>query len=203
MATTNKTGIVNRALGKIGGERITDISDVNDPLAIKYNDIFDDIFEEVLDAHTWNFAIFRKTLVRSPDAPNSNEWEFQYFLPTDPLIVKPMSVNTEYASDFYRIEGNRLLTNAEEAILQYVGLVNISACSKLFLNAVATRLAAELAYDITSSRTMQAEMYNLYELDLQKAVSADNFSDGDDIYQDPEYLQVRLGQNAYDPNRGF
>lgn len=142
MATT-KTKICNKAIARVGGELITDIDTDTSNEATWCNALWDDIVDEILTMYDWSFARALKELTADGTDPDF-EYDYRYALPSDPycLRVRELYDNT---SD-YKIHGRYIHTDAEEVELIYTKrITSVTEFSPLFINALATLLAARIA----------------------------------------------------------
>lgn len=120
---------------------------------------YDQTRDEVLQSSRWNFATKRAILSQLSEVPIS-EWAIQYQLPEDCLAVSQMNgfQYTEREGNF-EVEGGRLLTNADSASIKYIGRVEDSNLfTPLFIEAFATKLAANLAVPLTNSNSTAEAM---------------------------------------------
>lgn len=166
MATPSEIGICNSALSKIGASRITAF-DGSSKEAILCDEQYKKLRDDVLRAHPWKFALKRATLQLLPEAPAFG-YACKFDLPGDYLRV----VRFEPSGCAYTIEGRELLTDASEAAIQYVSLVDDPALfDPNFREALAFRLAADLAYPIAQSAALAKGMMDAYEQQLRLARS--------------------------------
>jgi len=89
-----QVGIVNLALYRIGVKKIATMAD-DTAAAIKANDVWEYIRDEVLQARDWKFAKTRAELTMLEETPLSN-WSYAYRLPQDFLRL---AFNTEEKDD--------------------------------------------------------------------------------------------------------
>lgn len=95
-----------------------------------------------------------------------------YDLPID--FLRAIAINDKQTwgcpSDFFEIEGRKLMTDDNKANLRYVAqIIDTTLFDPLFTNALKFRLAAEMAYPITGSMTKSQEMWTLYTAALKEA----------------------------------
>jgi hypothetical protein len=147
--------IVNQALRRLGGTRITSLTD-GSKNANAANDIYEDLRDELLRAHPWNFATTRVELARLAAAPAFG-YGYNYSLPTDWL--KTVSVHDNDAGagalDFKEETEDTakvLRTDAEHVYLRYVRrIIDANMMTPDFRSALAYALARDLAIPIASS----------------------------------------------------
>lgn len=164
----SEVGIINRALTKIGGEPIISRTD-DSKRARTCNRHFDETRDVALAAHPWNFAIARASLAALTELP---EWGFtaQYQLP--PAALRLIEID---GVENYRVEGRRILTNAGAPlrVLYIARATDTAQYPPAFVDAFATLLAAEIAFDLTGSRTLADSLRTTFERSLPAARNAD------------------------------
>lgn len=162
------TDICNLALTRLGNNPITSLAETNKPAvlcALHYPICRD----TVLAAHPWNFAIKRSLLAKESAVP-THEFTAQHTIPTDCLKVLRTGFEANGAPVEYRVEGDKLLCNETAVYLEYVNnTVDPGRFTPLFVDAVASKLAAEIAISITGSDTKAQAMAQLYEAKLREA----------------------------------
>lgn len=171
--------VCNRALTKLGAARITSIDDdVKAARALK--SAFDDVRDDELRAHRWQFAMRRTTLAALATAPAFG-YTYQYQVPTDFLRLDmvddrfPDSVLDNYigAEELdYALEGNVILTDIAAPLkLRYIAQVtDPTAWDVNFREALACRLAAELAEDLTQSNQKRQLAWSEYDRSIKQAI---------------------------------
>lgn len=176
--------IVNRALTKLGSDRITSMGDAVKP-ARTMSALWDTVRRAELRKRTWNFAKVRTTLASLATAPVFG-FGYQYQLPSD--YLRPVQIGDVYVipglTDYregddsaWTIEGSVLLTDFA-APLQFVYVKDVTdpgAFDATFVEVMASKLAYEACYDITQSnqgRQQAAEDYKAAVRDaaLQNAI---------------------------------
>jgi len=175
--------ICNRALSILGEARIISLAD-NNKGARAMNARFTILRDAELEAHAWRFAVKRTTLAASVDVP---PWGYTkiYDRPTDdlrPLRVGDTPINaltvgvqyeaSGYVSDgLYEIVEGRIQTNLSAPLnYEYIARVTDTGLfSALFVEALAARLAADAAEEITQSNTKQQAAVNQYKKALSEA----------------------------------
>lgn len=176
MAISNDFDIANIALRRIGATPITAIDD-NSTNGKIVNDLYDDVRDELLRSHPWNFATKRQELTRQ-DNP-AFEFDHDYPLPSDWLRTISVHGNDAgHGTILYRMEivnGERaIVTSADEVWLRYVFQnTDVTEWPPDFQMAVAYALARDLAIPIASSNTLHNTMATLAARQLAKARSTD------------------------------
>ena len=179
MATT-ETEICNSALAKIGAQSILDL-DEESKAGRLCKKLYPLLRDEVMAAHPWNFAIKRADLGDALATAPVFEYSYAYALPGDCLRVIKTNLNLEPSGageakwKIENVEDQRaLVTDWEDIKVMYVAkITNVTLFQPHFVEALAWRLAADLAYPMTTSSTLAANMLAIYEDRLAKARSFD------------------------------
>jgi len=145
--------ICNQALSWLGGSLITSLDDdINEAKVCKAN--YADIRDAVLEAHDWTFA-----------TPPVNGYVNAFPLPPD--VLRVMDFNN---GEDWRIEGTAIVTNEAAAkIRAVVRITDPNRFSALFVQALAARLAADLAITLTHSMKLQKQYYAIYSDKMNEA----------------------------------
>ncbi len=158
----SETEICNRALGRLGQERILAITDEGAAgRACQLH--FSGTRDEVLRSHRWNFATERGVLTRLSEAPAFG-WLYQYSLPVD--YIRALEVNgTEDGKGCpWTVEAGRLLTNEATVNLVYIRRETlVSKWDSLFQEAMTLKLAMKLATVLRGSAAQVADLGQEYE----------------------------------------
>ena len=173
-----KVDICNFALQNLGASSITSLTE-GSVEASECNLRYDSIRRMVLEMHPWNFASQRASLAKLADAP---VWGFanQFQLPPD--FVRMVGTKDQLETlptgnpdfngfiiisnrsafekaDVYKIEGDTLLSDDDEKSILYIcDKEDTALFPPLFVELLAAGLAGAIAYRVTNSRTMAAEM---------------------------------------------
>ena len=181
--------ICNTALNRLVANTITSFTE-NSKEARLCNAEYEGIRDQVLRSHPWNCALRRATLAQESDTPSFG-YAYQYILPTDPYCLRVLQMETEVEQ--FKVEGRKLLTDESTAKILYIGRVtDPEEFDSLLVDTLSARIAVEFAFNITGSRTLQADMFDLYNRKLALARSFDaqesgmfyNQGDGDKIIAD-------------------
>lgn len=186
----SKTSICNKALRKLGATTLlnVDTDTSREATACKAN--YDDILLEVLRMHNWNFAIFRQSLNRDTSYTKVYEFENRFILPTIPKFVRVIEIEN---NPVYRLENNYILSNESTIKIRFVGKeTDSSKYDAIFVNVLASRLAMEIAYMLTSddSRINRAEKDFVEFLSLAR--ERDNQEDNDLVDTSSAFNSSRL-----------
>lgn len=164
--------IVNSALHKLGVERILSFSDDSKRARIS-DDMYEIIRDEVLASHPWNFAIKRVELAATVSTPEF-EYTYEYQLPNDCLRVLDTDSTYGSSTSNFVIEGRKVLSDESTLKIRYIYRnTNVYQYSPQFTEALATRLAASMAYSIVQSSEREKQLLEIYEKLIKEARSAD------------------------------
>jgi hypothetical protein len=171
--------IANRALTKLGAARIISFLDDNKQ-ARAVQSMFDIVRDAELRAHIWSFAVKRASVAALSSTP---AWGFayEYALPSDCLRL--IQVNDVYQgpdlSDYrnaptaeYMLEGNKILCDfASPLKIRYIRRESDTTYwDSAFVEAMACRLAAEMAEDLTQSNQKKDAAWKEYDQAVKIAI---------------------------------
>lgn len=158
----SKTDICNNAIGRIGAQRIMDIDDQASKSARICKNTYELTLRELLRMAPWNFAKDRVQLAELSTAPAFG-WAKQFQLPTDFIrLVKfnDIEAGQDEPSQFFEIEGRRLLTNEDTARIEYVKYVDDpNQYDSLFAEAMVVLLASKIAVPIRQDESLASELF--------------------------------------------
>ena len=171
--------VANRALTKLGSARITSLSD-DVKAARSISSCFEDLRDDELRAHRWQFAMKRTTLAALSDAPAFG-YNYQYALPSDflrsdmvhdrfPAAILDNYIDAEYLE--WTLEGNVILTDIGAPLkLRYVAqITDPTQWDENFREALASRVAMEIAEDLTQSESKKASAAKDYDRAIRQAI---------------------------------
>lgn len=189
MAST--VGICNSALIKLGASTIMSLTD-GSKNADLCNEQFDKILEDLLRQHPWNFATARQKLAPLTTTPGFG-FASAYQLPADWLRVIAVYDNDSGAGAVrYRIEGRTILSDAAQIYLNYIRTVtDPNEMPATFREALAWRLALDLAQAVTQSTTAQEAMRQGFRSALATAKAVDAVEDFPDPPAASDWIAVR------------
>jgi hypothetical protein len=196
--SVSKTSICNKALRKLGANPLMNVDTDNTKPATLCKASYDDVLQEVLRMHNWNFAIFRQSLVL--DASNSPIYEFsnRFILPTIPIFIRLLSVENNIE---YRLENNFLLTNESSVNIRFIGKeTDPNKYDSLFIECFSSRLSYEIGYSITSDEARIARIKRDFIESLSLARGRDNLEDNDiaetfDSFSSSRITNFNFGNN--------
>ncbi|BAI73180.1 hypothetical protein AZL_025420 [Azospirillum sp. B510] len=126
--------------------------------------------DATLRAYPWNSAASRAVLAALVDAPEF-EFDHQYRLPDDCLAVRQLWDDPQ--AD-YVVEGRSLLTNLSAPLrLKYTARIEPDGMDPLLFNAVAARLAYDIAPGLTESSTVTDKSLERFAAAVREARAVD------------------------------
>lgn len=146
-------GICNRALQKLGANRITLITE-NSPNAQSCNTAYEPVRDALLEAHRWSFAISREQLSADVDVPEFGRAR-SFTLPANCLRVIPPYPEENINDRDWIIEGNKIYTNDIAPLnVRFIRKVtDPNEMTPLFREALSASMAFEMAEEITQSNS--------------------------------------------------
>jgi len=169
--------VVNVALRRIGSSRIVAFTDDSAPATVA-NDLFDEVLDDLLRQHAWNFATKREKLAQLAAEPTF-EFDHAYAIPAGWIRTVSVHPNSAGAGTmFYREEqvGDKrvIVTSADEVYLRYIARVtDANLWPPDFRNAVSMTLARDFAIPLGNSNTMHVNFDKLSRSAIARARSSD------------------------------
>lgn len=161
--------ICNGALNQLGASTILSLTEDSKNARLcnaRYTQVRDSVFR----SHPWNCLQKRVQLAADTDTP---AWGFtkQYTLPADCLRLLTI---LDYDSD-YKVEGRKILTDNSSVKILYISRIeDPNEYDELLRETLSAAIAADIAYAITSSNPLTANMYNLFKDKLKEARFVDS-----------------------------
>ena len=174
---TSNVDICNSALNMVGASIITSLTE-DSKAARVCNQRFTFVRDAVMRAHPWNCLIRRVKLAKDATAP-VYKFANRYSLPADPYCLRVLTVSDDGDDERrdieYKVEGERyLLTDEGTLYIQYVARdEDPNNWDFLLIEALAARMASEIAYPLVGSSTLATNMFAMYEIKLKEAHFAD------------------------------
>ena len=183
----DKTGIANLALSNLGEARIQNLTE-NSSRARACSARIEGCMETVLRMNVWNSALERKLLTQIGSPVFG--WNYTYQLPADCIKV----VEVEPVSRFM-VERKNILSNETSLYLLYVAKpTDTNNLDILLSEAIAMKLAVEIAESLTSKEGLKSEMAQKYFLAVQEARSANSRDKTPEHRERSSYLDAKKGR---------
>jgi hypothetical protein len=197
----SKTDIANRALTKLGDDRIIDLLDDTER-ARTINSIYNSCRDAELRAHVWNFAVRRVALPRLITVPAFG-FSFEYQIPAESLRLIQVGECWHWWSlqDYisgstaqFQVEGRKILTDFDAPLkIRYIERIDDTGLyDALFVEAFACRLALEACERITQSNTKLQAIQEQYKENLRMALRVDAIENPPEQLPDESWMISRL-----------
>ena len=185
--TTTETSICNSALIKVGADRITSMTEDNRRAQL-CNEQFSKVRDEVLRTHPWNFALARAEFSQLTTTPAFG-YSYEYSIPSDCLRI----LNLHDETIEWKQEGNKVLSDSSTIKARYIKRITAPAeYDSIFIEAMALRLAADLAYSLVQSSTLSQNLLAEYERHMALARSIDAQEGTAPDLIDDSFIEARL-----------
>lgn len=196
-----ETDVINVGLRKVGAERITNRGDGSKSASVA-DDIYDELRDELLASHPWNFAILRVKLAKVTTAPVF-EYDNAFAFPSDWLRTVSVHNNDAGSGTFdYRSEfqGSQrvIVTSSDDVWMRYVyGVTDPNFMAPKFRTALEFALARDFSIPLGSSGTM----YDKYEKKAESKLAAARSQDA--LGSPPERRPVGSWATSRSGSRGY
>jgi hypothetical protein len=181
---TSNVDIVNSALNMVGANIITSLTE-DSKAARVCNQRYPFVRDAVFRAHPWNCLIRRVKLGQDATVP-VYKYAYRYTLPSDPYCLRVLTISDDGDDERrdidFKVEGNRfLLTDQSTVYIQYISRdEDPNQYDFLLIEALAARLASDIAYPLVGSSTLSTNLFAIYEIKLKEA----RFADAQEGYPD-------------------
>lgn len=194
MAVSEVT-ICNLALSWLAGNLIISIDDdINEAKLCKAN--YELSRDAVLETMAWTFATKRFSLIPEVDIPSWG-YDHQFTIPADVITLLDVTNKSDTANGAndldWRREGNLILCNASKVYIKaIIKVIDPTRFPPNFVQAVAARLAAEIAVPLTESKDLMMTMEGKYKDRLMIAAATDGIQGKTDVIDSRHLTGVRL-----------
>lgn len=194
--------IINKALFKIGAQRITSISD-GSPNAVLVGEIYQECLTEVIEEAPWSFCLKNAVLNQidlAEDLPNMADGvDIAYALPADYLDIYMINYPTaqirqQYLDTPYVTSPLlALLSDTPGLIMRYKFInTNPTTYTSKFAEALSCKIAAQLCFKISEAAQYATVIRAEYKEALLSAISADSKTSTPDAAMANEWFIARL-----------
>ncbi|GAG86082.1 unnamed protein product [marine sediment metagenome] len=189
----SKIGIINSALSQLGEASITALTDVSRAARLAER-TYDDLRQDTLRDHPWNFAMKRLSIAASTTAP---VWEFAYAYPIPADCLRIVEVCNPSKLK-YRVEyanaGTIIATDiaAPLKIKYTTDIEDANAMDSKFREALAARCAMNWAEPLTGTSAKVAQIAQIYTLLVKGAKAVDGQEDSPEIVTSDDWIDARL-----------
>lgn len=193
----SQVSIANYAAVKVGAETALSSLSENNKLARAISAVWDIALDATLAAHPWNFAIARASLPELVDLP-AYGYTRQFQRPAD--MIRLVEVNDVYvwglepgADAPYQFEGDTILSDHGAPLqLRYVRRITDTVkFSAGFVEAMACRIAQEIALTMTESSTTRQMMEMAFNAAIAEAKGVDGRENPPEIPYESDWILAR------------
>ena len=179
--------LCNSALDKAGHGAITSLEDNTKAARLCLRN-WPLVRDRVLRMHPWNFAVRRTNLAAHETAL---DWGFTAKFPLPSNFLRLLEVRDLSTGEF-QLENGFIHANATVLYIRYIAsITDPNVYDALFIDTVATRLAAELAEPLTQSTTKKKALLEEYDVFIDDAKRADAQENPPVVYEEDEWIKVR------------
>jgi hypothetical protein len=197
---SSQVSIANRALAKLGDERILLLTD-NIKSARTISGMYEEVLLAELRRYRWKFATKRAQIMALVATPSWG-YSFEYPLPDD--FVSLIQVNDFYVQSrdanqaAWSVEQGSILTNLPAPLkIRYTAKIdNAGFYDPLFVEAFACKLALECCETLTQSESKFQRVSEQYKFALSEAYRQDAIENPPDILPNGSWLDSRQDQNT-------
>ena len=160
---TTDIEVAQRAMVLVGLEPLTSFTDGTDE-ALVANTVYEDLVEDCIAQHNWNFATGQKTLARLTDTP-VDIWDAAYALLTSPAVLQINTVTIDDTPQPYDVYERYIYMNASEndtVVLNYMFRVDTQYWPPTFTSVGYLSLGRHVGFvGDTKGRHVTTAMYSL------------------------------------------
>lgn len=202
-ASASKIAIVNRALVKVGQNRISSL-DENSKSATSVRAVYDQVCNTLMQSYVWNFTKTRVQLAADTVAPLFG-FQFRYRLPTGTLrvlgIADAQEPQRNYTSSLtaFKHEDEFIYTDAGAPL-------NLVICQKItdtgkyppdFCNLLALDIALDIFYDVTKGTERYAAIRQDRAVALRNAKMNHAIENSPEVMVASEWIDSRYADTPY------
>lgn len=153
------------------------------------NSLWPTVRDYVLRSHPWNCAIKRLSLPPDAAAPLF-DFRYQFTLPED--YLRALSVGEVSGGVEYKIEGGKLLSDANPCLLRYVFRNEVAQTyDAMLVMALTESMRAAFSYATTQSGTLEQALRQALAPLLKQARAVDGLDDTPDFMEHAPLLEAR------------
>jgi len=197
------TSICNQALSRLGAPNIINIDDDTESARL-CKSVYDNLLDTVLEEHQWSFAIGRHELPIAPGGGNPGQFANKFLIPVDVMNIIRASSNPDDRhanTTAWRVEGEYIVSDAGTMYIKTVDrIIDPNAYTPMFRQALAIRIAAELAWAITQSASVADGLLQEYARLMSLAAQKDGQQGTTERIRSSRYIYSRMaGTNLIGP----
>ena len=181
--------LCSKALIKIGAKSITSFEEETAEAEVA-NQLYEPTLQNLLASYPWRFALTQKALARLTEKPIS-DYQYAYQLPNDCVRVLSAGQNIKSSGLNYKIVGQKLYTNANEVVLNYIRRPEENSFPAFFTEALIGKLATEFCLPLTESTARTDYIKKLSDGEIASARLMDSQQNINSSFQDFSLIEVR------------
>lgn len=193
--------IVNSALVKIGENTIVDLDEDTEPARAAKRQ-YPILRDRLIRNYRWNFAMKRATLALASDAPAFG-FTYKFRLPTDYIRIVGIYDERERVENYtssrvpWKVEEGFLLSNELVTQVFYLAKIeNVSEFDPLFSEALALKLAVDLAYKLSTGPDRVEDLEALFQAAIREAKQADAIEGRPEVVTASDWIDSRFFYNG-------
>ena len=194
MTEVTEISITNQALGWLGADPITSFDDDQTEAKLaKVN--YAPLRDAVLEDHAWTFAAARVKLTPSAISPAFGS-DNRFLLPADNIrVIRVEDTENNFGSLEWTLEENHIIAVVEKVFVYYTKRIEDPAkFSIAFSQALAQRLASDMAIPLTESAKLSELHWGLYVSKIDAAAATDGMQGRAQRTRATRLLKARRGQ---------
>lgn len=180
-----KIEIINNALTELGETLLSSLTENKLSVAVA-NQVYDDVYEDLLSKAPWRFAVQKADLSRDVDVP-LNEWTYQYTLPEQCLtIVRAYPMTT------YEIFGTKVYSNSPTMAIDYIKKVTETNLTPAFVRLLSLELAVRMCMAITNDVDLKRTLQQDARMQFAAALAVDSMQRPNTAIQSSPFVDARF-----------
>lgn len=185
----SSVSICSNALLMLGAKPIASFTEASDRATLAAN-LYPLQKTSFLRSHPWNRAVRRQVLAPMTEAPAFG-YSKQFMLPGDCLRLLDVGEESENVYE-YRVEGRRVLFSGTVLPVRYITDLDEGEWDDAMQHAMVLRMAALMAYAITSSAALAESLKAEADRAFKAAKNADGQEDQPQSFDDSPLLDARF-----------
>ncbi len=189
---SSEVEISNNALLQLGESTITSFDD-DSKKARLCKRFYPDQRDATLRAYPWRCAVRFQALnqLSGADALPDTGFTYTYQLPASPFCLRALQINNDKTA-IWQVYGRKLVTDEPTVTLKYIArITDPGDFDSLLVDALASRLAAQIAYPVGGNPSMAMTMWKLYQEKLAEARAIDSMEGTMEEYSSDDLIEVR------------
>lgn len=192
----SETSICNQALSWLKANRISSLDETSREAEL-CRENYPFLRDAVLESRPWTFATARE--VSTSQEVDGWGFKFRHEIPLDWIWVWTVYRNVDnYGQGVHdtswRREGRSIISDHSTIYLKgTLRVIDTGAFSFMFTQALAARVAADLAIPLTGNPKLQTDMWQLYMLKLEEAATRDGQQGANDYIVQHRLTSARFG----------